>query len=329
MKRYQAHILLLIMALIYSGNFPIAKSLFELHLNISSSELVLIRVIFAAVCFIILETFFVNREARSKVKLKDFILPALMLAIGSQLLFFWGLKLTSSTSASIMRLSTPISVFIIAYYIGQEKFKKKRMYGILVGTLGALVTIIGPILERSYLDLMSFSNWKGDILVLLSAIAFGYYTILAKKLIRQGYRAVSILKWSFVIGAVSLIYVYAILGMMPLGFDQFSFFDIQWRLFELNDWAALSYFLVGATFFTFLINISVLQKLDASTVSFYTLLLPLFTGIIVVCFFEETVSLSMVIGGILILLGIIWIYGIQIVLNPIKSILKDFLCSKK
>ena len=110
-KTLQAHLALLIVNIIYGANYSIAKEVMPAY--VQPFAFVLMRVGGALFLFWIVGTFFV----KEKMDKKDLPRIALLAVCGvacNQLLFLKGLSLTTPINASIIMISNPIVVLIIA-----------------------------------------------------------------------------------------------------------------------------------------------------------------------------------------------------------------------
>ena len=112
-----------------------------------------------------------------KIHYKRFIICALLGIVINQLLFIKGLSMTFSIHASLLMLTTPIFITIIAAFILKEHLHKFKILGLLLGITGALVLIMA----RKNTGKGTNVFW-GDIFVIVNAICYSCYFILVKPL---------------------------------------------------------------------------------------------------------------------------------------------------
>ena len=100
MKKYKAHIALVVANVFFGINFPVAKSLMPKYFQ--PIEVIILRAGISAILFFIVQRLFV----KEKIEKKDILTLALCGLFGvsiNQLLFFEGLNLSSTIDASIIR----------------------------------------------------------------------------------------------------------------------------------------------------------------------------------------------------------------------------------
>lgn len=138
-KQFWAHAALIVTNLLYAANYTIAKWLMPEY--IQAFGFIFIRVAAALVLFAGLA--FLKND---KIALSDF--PRLFfcgffgVAI-NQLLFFKGLELSTPMNASLMMVTTPILVILIAILAKKETFSWVKVAGIFLGAMGALLLVVG------------------------------------------------------------------------------------------------------------------------------------------------------------------------------------------
>ena len=292
-----AHLALLLMSIIYALNYSIAKIPFTSD-KITPSIVVLFRVFIAGILYWIINLTiferknlvaffkkqgprgsFINEFRRNWV---DFFLCGLYLVPLSQVLFFEGLKETNPVNASLMRQGTPFMALIFGFWANQERFTNSKVAGLIIAGIGAtLVVLMG---NSSNLTI----SWLGDIMILLSGAAFAAYTIHAKKLMQQGYTSLTVLKWSFLLGFLFFLVLEYIRSFDP------RYINIVNQLEGLNWWAlepdvknSLLFVFIAATFITYLLNISALDKVPPSIAGAYNYIQPFFAAVFCHFYFQH------------------------------------------
>ena len=84
-------------------------------------------------------TFFMKRISKSDIL--KFVLCGLFGVTANQLMFFTGLELTSTIHASIIMVTSPIIVSILSLIILKEKLQIHKIFGIIIGLIGAVIII--------------------------------------------------------------------------------------------------------------------------------------------------------------------------------------------
>lgn len=277
--------------MIFGLHYSIAKSLMPDYLT--SWQLVFLRLLGGVILFWIFGRLFV----RERVERRDLLMLALCGLIGFTLnigFFYAGLNLTTPVDASIIHLTNPIMVLILASILIREKITLRKSGGILLGMTGALILILwGRHLQFGGQTAM------GNILVLVNMMCYSLYLVLLKPLLAK-YHTVTIMKW------VSL---FGFLFVIPLSAR--SMLTISFAHFDWYGWAAIAYIIILGTFLVYLmINFS-LNILTPTAVSYYTYLQPILAAVSSVSIGMERITLPKVLAAMLIFTGVWLVTGNQ------------------
>jgi|ERR1019366_7317886 drug/metabolite transporter (DMT)-like permease len=293
-KIVQAHLALIIVNLIYAATFSIAKEVMLVY--VSPSAFVVLRVGSAMLLFWLVSVFFV----KEKVDKKDIPRLALLGICGvavNQILFLNGLSLTTPINASIIMVSNPVFVLLIASLLLKEKTSFSKIAGIAFGIAGALLLLL-------FNKHFSFGSEtiKGDAMVLTNSMSWAAYIVLVKPLI-QKYNAFTIVKWVFLFG---FIYV------LPFGFQEFK--QIHWNVIPITVWWDILFVVIGSTFVAYVLNTYALKALSPSVVSIYIYLQPFLTTLIAIFYYHnDALDTRKIVSGTLIIVSVF------LVSEPFKS----------
>lgn len=222
------------------------------------------------------------------------ILP---LAIFYPLMFFafqtFGLEASSSSEAGILNATIPVFTLILATFFLKEKTTGLQKISIIASVIG----VIYITLMKGY----SFdaSNLKGIILLLISALSFSGYSIIARKLTKD-FSSIELSIIMMIIGFISFTAMALITNiingtlstfLLPLGSPQFV--------------VSVLYLGVLSTLVTSLLTNFILSKIEASKMSVFTNLSTVISIIAGVLFLREEISYYHIIGSILIVGGVI------------------------
>jgi drug/metabolite transporter (DMT)-like permease len=283
-KTLQAHLALLIVNIIYGANYSIAKEVMPAY--VQPFAFVLMRVGGALVLFWIVSAIFI----REKVDKKDLPRMALLAVCGvacNQLLFLKGLSLTTPINASIIMISNPIIVLLIAAVVLKEKISFSKISGIAFGIAGAAIMLL-------YNKNFSFGSEtiSGDLMILFNSVSWACYVVLVKPLMKK-YNTFTIVKWVFLFG---FIYV------LPFGYNQFT--AINFATMPATIWRDIFFVVVGTTFFAYILNTYALRALSPSVVSIYIYLQPFFATLIAVFYYHnDMLDLHKITAGVFIVFG--------------------------
>jgi drug/metabolite transporter (DMT)-like permease len=284
-KNLSAHLAVLSANLIFSVNFSVVK--FVTPSLIKPFGLNLLRVLVTTSLLWLLGGFAKHATKIQRNHILLFILCGITGVTINQLLFIKGLSITYSSHAALLMLCTPILITIIAFFMLKEKLPALRVVGLGVGIGGAILLISSKksagIGEHIVL---------GDIMIILNAISYAFYFVLAKPLM-QTYTAINVMRWVFTFGTIFII---------PFGWEEFI--AIPWPDFSLMDYAAITFVVLAATFLAYYLNAFGLQQLDAAATGAYIYLQPVFATIFATIFLNERISANEVIAAILIFSGV-------------------------
>ncbi len=249
-------------------------------------------------------SWFGGKKFRATIARKDWITLILGGLFGvalNQMLFFMGLNLTYPIHASLIMMSTPLLITVIAMFVLRERIKMEKAIGLVMGIAGALL-----LMSAGKEITITGSSAIGDLYVFLNAASYAIYLVMIKPLM-QRYRPIIVIRWVFLFG---------FLFVFPFGFPQFK--EISWQAFEWTDYLSVAFIVVCVTFFTYLWNIYALRHLSPSTAGAYIYLQPIFAAIISVIVIGEQLTWIKILATILIFAGV---YLVNFGLKPtqIKS----------
>jgi len=284
-KTLQAHLALLIANIIYSANFSIAKEVMPAY--VQPFAFVVMRVGGALVLFWMVSSIFI----REKIDKKDLPRIALLALFGvtiNQLLFLKGLSLSTPINASIIMVSNPIIVLVIAAIVLKEKISIGKMAGIAFGIAGALLLLL-------FNKTFSFGSETitGDILILINSMSWAMYIILVKPLMKK-YNTFTIVKWVFLFG---------FFFVLPFGFNEFK--QINWISMPFEVWRNILFVVIASTFFAYILNTYALRALSPSVVSIYIYLQPFLASLIAIFYYRnDELDVRKICAGLLIIIGV-------------------------
>ena len=283
----KAHFALLGTNFFFAANYSIIKY-FTSHGFSGPFGLNIIR---TAVCLLLFWLLFLFKPAKSNFAKKD-ILPLVLCALTAialnQLLFIKGVSFTSPIHASLLTLSTPILITLFAAWFLRERLSLNKIAGLVLAIGGAVLLISGKQNAADGDRLM-----LGDILVILSAVAYTFYFILVKPLMAN-YSPLMVVRWIFTIGFFLT---------LPICYREFD--QIQWQRFGLLEWTLLFLIVVPGTFLAYIWNVYGIKILSASQAGTYIYSQPVFAVLVAMIFLHEQLSLVKIIAGALIFAGVL------------------------
>jgi drug/metabolite transporter (DMT)-like permease len=196
---------------------------------------------------------------------------------------------SKAINLSLIAISSPIFIVLLARIFLKDRFSLKRIVGLIAATSGVILLITNG--EMSRLTGLAFS--RGDLWMLVAAMIFGAYSILAR-IKPAALSPVAFLCSTFILGLLFL---------------------VPWVLWELKDVkdihfsstavAAIVYLGIGPSLSAFLCWNRAITLIGPVRAAFAYYSLPVFSGAEALVLLGEPVSAIHVVSGIMILLGII------------------------
>ncbi len=285
MKNLRPHLFVLSANLIYGANYSIAKK--AMPEFILPLGFVLVRVVFACMLFWISAAFIQEKE---KIRKQDYIRLAICGLFGvaiNQLLFFAGLNITTPINAALIMTTNPVLVLLMAHFLIREKISFSKTAGIVIALSGAALLILSG-------GKVSFSGRTvmGDFMVLMNSLSFAVFLVIVKPLMMR-FHPLTVMKWTFLFGSIPVLF-----------FGTEEMMTARWNEMNYNIWISVAYVVLATTFLAYLFNIFALRELEASQVSGYIYLQPLFAAMFSVLFGEGLPQWIHLFTGMMIFTGI-------------------------
>ena len=273
--------------LFWAGNFMIGK--FAFISNIPPMSLVFFR--WSLVWLILLP--FTLKEI---IKHKDVImanLPLLFfLALTSVGLFnsftYLSLVHTQVINASLFNTAIPAIIILLCFILNIEKTNKFQIFGLIISVLGILSIITKLNLEI----LISLNFNKGDLIMIGGVITWGLYSSFLKKK-------------KFTLPLLTLVQILCTLGLIFI-LPQFLFEFSQGQKINFN--INIFYFFLFLAIFpsigSYYCWAGAVAIIGANRAGIFLSLIPLFSTIMAIFFYNERFQFFHLIGAILIIIGL-------------------------
>jgi drug/metabolite transporter (DMT)-like permease len=234
-------------------------------------------------------------EALRRTRPREEILPAdrgrltLYALLGvsfNQVLFIFGLFLTTAINTTILTATIPVLTLAAAVLLRRERMTGRAAIGIALAGAGALA-----LLNAQRFDWGS-ASFRGDLLLLANSTSYSLYLVLSRPILAR-YRAVTFTATVFRYGAVLIV-----LLSLPdlLRFEPASV--------PPQAWACLAGVIVLCTVIPYLLNAWALARTHASRVAFYIFLQPLISTILAMLVLHELLTVEIVVAASLIFAGL-------------------------
>lgn len=201
-----------------------------------------------------------------------------------------GLTLTTAVRTGWLIGLTPIwSAVLAAVFLG-EGFGPRKVLGLFLGTVGALIVITRGELSSRVLVLPAT---RGDLLILASTVNWAIYSILGRDTLKR-------------LGSTRAIGAAMFLGWaMLIPFFVSAAGWQEYRGLSSTSVIAIVFLGVGCSGLGYLFWYAALERLETSQVAAFLYLEPLVTLLAAVALLGESVAVSTILGGVLVLLGVL------------------------
>ncbi|WP_276868878.1 DMT family transporter [Bacteroides heparinolyticus] len=253
-KNIQGHLFALSANILWGLMAPIGKSALT---EFSPLSVTTFRMVGAAACFWLLSLFCKREQVDHRDLLKMFF-AALFALVFNQGVYIFGLSMTSPINASIVTTTLPIVTMVVAAIYLKEPVTNKKVLGIFVGALGALILI-----TSSRAAANGNGSIFGDLLCLAAQISFSIYLTVFKGL-SQRYSPITLNKWMF---------VYASICYIPFSYRDVA--AIEWSGISASALLQVGYVVVGGSFLAYIFIMSAQRLLRPTVVSMYNYMQPI------------------------------------------------------
>ena len=274
-----------IATLIYGVTFTIAKEVMPMY--IKPYGFILLRVGGAAMVFWLLGLF-IKAKSIEKSDYKKIIIAAFFGVGLNMLTFFKGLSYTTPISASVIMVTSPILVLIFASILLKEKLILRKIIGVVIGLIGAVILIVYGTSSNDDAQNMML----GNLLVFINAASYAMYLVQVKKLIAK-YNPIVFVKW---------LYLFGFLFVLPFGFAELS--EVNWSLMPTSIYFKVGFVVLFTTCITYLFNLFALSKLKPTTVSVFIYVQPVIASIYALFVGSDSLNTVKIVATLLIFLGV-------------------------
>ena len=251
--------------------------------------------IFFTACILLLLAFFNKKRERIEKKDYGLLMVAGLLGVTlNQTFSIIGISSTNPIHSSLLIMSTPIIVSVLAAIFLKEGFGGNKIIGLILGLAGACLLIM----TRSVTQTANPATLFGDGMILAGSVCYSTYLILMRR-ISQKYSPITILRFVFLFGAMF---------SLPISLKSFAVAD--WQAFEGWDWFAIFYIVVLGTLGANLMMNWGVQQWGPSKTGMFVYFQPLFGTLGAILLMGESFSLATAVAGILIIGGV-WISSLK------------------
>lgn len=231
-----------------------------------------------------------NRKVLFALSKRDYLQVALLSQfsfVGMSVFLFWGQRYTTAINSSMIMSSAPVLTILLGLFIG-EKISLRQGIGMAVGTLGCMM-VIGVVTEQGLA--YSPASFRGDLLVLVSALSWSIASVYAKKIVTPE-NDLAVTVWSMLFASLSLL----VITCFRLDSVQLPQSGAVWGL--------LLYLAVFPTALGFYAWNAAMGRISLNLVTIMQYLTPIMTILMAWAFLGESLCAFEILGAALVIAGI-------------------------
>ena len=240
---------------------------------------------------------------KQKLLIKGQISKIIIIAILGNVLPFnlisWSETKIDSVIAATLIGTMPLFTFLIAHFLNyDEKIYKKISLGLLLGFIGMIVVIFYN--KKTSSD-FSDINLLSSFLIILAALFYAFSANCVKTVAHMN--SLQVATTSTILATIISLPVFVISFSFSYSSMEYDFFNISYKSF-------LSCVFLGiiCTGFAVVIFFSLIKKQSAGFASQSNFFIPCFGLLWSYLFLNETINISLVLGLILIVLGVLSVH---------------------
>ena len=205
----------------------------------------------------------------------------------NQTTYLYGQKLTGAGHGALLFSTVPIWIFIGGLIYLKEKFVLKRALGVVSGLAGVIIIMAGGAIELGTQYLI------GDLIILVAVLAWAAYTLIGRPLVIK-YGAFRVTAYALASG--SALY-------FPFGLYRAVIFDYSSS--TVGAWLSVVYVALGISVAAYVLWYWLLKYMEATRIAVFHNIQPVIAAAVAFIFLGESVGLSFILGGIVVLIGVL------------------------
>jgi drug/metabolite transporter (DMT)-like permease len=200
-----------------------------------------------------------------------------------------GLQYTTATNASLYTTTGPITILLLSVLVLGERITVRKAVGVLLAIAGVLV-----VMGWQTLTSFELGNVKGDLLVLVSIVMWGLFTVFGKRATDE-LGALRVTAWVTILGALTT----APVGLYEARATGFALTGVS-----LEAWLAIAFLGVACSFFATLLYFVALGLSESQKVGVYLYTIPPMTAVVASFYLGEVITMNLVVGAVLVIGGV-------------------------
>ncbi len=284
------YIRLLLTSIFWAGTFIAGRVLGREDGTVTPFCAAFLRFFFASIPLVIVTR--LKEKALPGLKGNE-IAPVILLALSGvflyHFLFLTGLKTIESSRASLIVATCPVFITLFSAFFFKEKLTVVKLAGIVLSVFGAVFVIT----EGKLADIFTKGFGEGELCIFGCVICWTIYSLVGKAMLHR-LSSLVMVTYSVLLGAVML-FIPAILEGL---FSEITKYTLS------KDFSAIIYLAVFGTVIGFVWYYDGLKKVGPVKTSQFINFIPVFTVILAFLILNEKITISLIIGAILVLTGV-------------------------
>jgi len=282
-----AEIVLVVTNVVYGTSYVVTRLVLD---HVPPATLALFRLVLGGLALLLLTA---RTGARTRLDRADRWRIAAMGVVGFATAFalaHWGLARSTATNAALLIVVEPLTLLVLSPLLLGERLSVREQAGAACGLAGALLVVVNGI---PALSVRLVPHWRGDLLLVLSGMAFAAYSLLGRPVLVR-HPALSVTTRSILWG---------IPAVAPLA-------ALEWldgRRPVLAGGAVLGtlYLAVVITALGYLLWNYALERVAAARAAVFLNVQPVVGALLGVAWLGEAVTVFTVVGGLLVVTGLL------------------------
>jgi drug/metabolite transporter (DMT)-like permease len=200
-----------------------------------------------------------------------------------------GLQLTLSINAPVIASASPLLIFLLAPFLLDETVTKRKIIGMIIGTIGVAVIVFEPIYYNG-LD----GNFIGNLFLVLATVFAVLATLTGRKLFHDQ-NPLILMFWAFIIGAITF---------LPLATYEFGYNPMLYQQLDGKGFIGIAFGSIFSSAIAYSLYAYGLSKITASEASIFTYVDPVAGTILAYFMLHEPITIPFVVGALFIFGGI-------------------------
>jgi drug/metabolite transporter (DMT)-like permease len=257
-------------------------------------NLVILRFVIASLVFTLILLLKRGTSSIDKKDIPQFFTLGFFAITSFFYIHYTGLQYTTSTNAGLIMATTPVFAALFCIITKKEKVTTRSRIGICIAFMGVLLVIS----QGKLGNLFHQKTLLGDGLLILNALVWAWFTLKGKTVLE---------KYSPFI-AMAYIHIFGTLLLLPFAFFPTVFAETsllqQLPTISKATLLATAYLAVFCSVYSYFIWYLGISKIGAVKTAIFSYFNPIMAIVAGIMFFDDKLTLSIVLGGLFVILGV-------------------------